>query len=82
MPASAAISAWAPADGSTAILMDAPPDREDCRPSSRSPACSPTPAWSPAVLDQDLDQGLLLLTDLGRVGYLEAFQAEPGLADT
>lgn len=71
------------ADGSTAILMDAPPDREDCRPFVKvAGLLADAGLVAPRVLDQDLDQGLLLLTDLGRVGYLEAFQAEPGLADT
>ena len=70
------------ADGSTDILMDAPPDKEDCRPFVKvAGLLADAGLAAPRILGQDLDAGFLLLTDLGRVGYLEALQAEPGLAD-
>ncbi len=70
-------------DGSTAILMDAPPDKEDCRPFIKvAGLLSEAGLAAPRVLAADLENGFLLLTDLGRIGYLEAFQAEPDLADT
>ncbi|MFV0372372.1 MAG: aminoglycoside phosphotransferase family protein [Azonexus sp.] len=70
-------------DSSTRILMDAPPAQEDCRPFIKVAgllARAGLPA--PRVLDQDLEQGFLLLTDLGRIGYLEALNADLSLADT
>ncbi len=70
-------------DSSTRILMDAPPAQEDCRPFIKVAgllAKAGLPA--PRVLDQDLEQGFLLLTDLGRIGYLEALNADLSLADT
>ena len=58
-------------DGSSLIAMDAPPDKEDCRPFVHV-------AWllheagvhAPEVRAQDLAQGFLLLTDLGTQTYL------------
>lgn len=69
-------------DGSTRILMDAPPDKEDCAPFIHvAGLLAEAGLMAPRVLDQDLDQGFLVLTDLGRIGYLDALQAEPDLAD-
>ena len=71
------------ADGSTRILMDAPPDKEDCRPFIHvASLLAKAGLAAPRVLDQDLENGFLLLTDLGRVGYLDALNADLGLADT
>ena len=70
-------------DNSTCILMDAPPDKEDCRPFIHvARLLEEAGLAAPRILDQDLEQGLLLLTDLGRIGYLDALKAEPSLADT
>jgi len=59
------------ADGSV-ILMDAPPAQEDSRPfvdvAQRLLACGVN---VPRVLVSDLDEGFLLLTDLGDRSYLE-----------
>ena len=53
-------------DGRTRIVMDAPPDQEDCRPFvALAGALRDLGLNAPEVLDGDLDQGLLLLTDLG-----------------
>lgn len=53
------------------IVMDAPPERENCEPFIRI-ACLLADAGLhvPEVLHQDLDRGFLLLTDLGRQTYL------------
>lgn len=70
------------ADGSTRILMDAPPDKEDSRPFAKvAGLIEAAGLYGPKILAQDLAQGFLLLSDLGRVGYLAALQAEPDFAD-
>lgn len=69
-------------DGSTRILMDAPPDKEDCRPFVRVAGLLARAGLAgPRVLDQDLEQGFLVLTDLGRIGYLDALNADLSIAD-
>ena len=69
-------------DGATRILMDAPPDKEDCRPFIKvAGLLAEADIAAPRVLDQDLEQGFLLLTDLGRIGYLDALNADPAMAD-
>ncbi|MCL2022318.1 MAG: phosphotransferase [Betaproteobacteria bacterium] len=70
-------------NGETRVLMDAPPEKEDSRPFVQVAqlfAAAGIPA--PAVEKADLEQGFLLLSDLGRVDYLAALQATPELADT
>lgn len=63
------------ADGS-AILMDAPPDQEDCRPFIRvARLLGEAGVHAPQILAQDLDQGFLLLTDLGAQTYLDVINA-------
>ncbi len=70
-------------DGSTRILMDAPPDKEDCKPFIHvAGLLAKAGLAAPRILDQDLDNGFLVLTDLGRIGYLEALNADLSLADT
>jgi aminoglycoside/choline kinase family phosphotransferase len=70
-------------DGSTRILMDAPPDKEDCRPFVEVAGLfAAAGIVVPRIEVADFEAGFLLLGDLGRVGYLDAFQAEPGLSDT
>ena len=69
-------------DGSTRILMDAPPDKEDCRPFIRvAGLLARAGLAAPRVVDQDLDNGFLVLTDLGRIGYLDALNADLAIAD-
>ena len=66
-------------DGSTRILMDAPPDKEDCRPFIHvAGLLAKADLAAPRILDKDLDNGFLVLTDLGRIGYLDALNAEDG----
>ena len=61
------------AGGETFVAMDAPPDREDCRPfldvAARFAAAG---LHVPYIHHADVDQGFVLLEDLGRVAYLAA----------
>ncbi len=60
---------------STQIVMDAPPDKEDCRPFIRVAGLMQAAGLNvPQVLASDLDQGFLLLTDMGSLTYLNALQ--------
>ena len=60
-------------DGRTYVAMDAPPDKEDCRPFVRiARLLAAAGVHAPQVLAQDLDQGFLLLSDLGSRTYLDA----------
>ncbi len=64
-------------DASTLIVMDAPPEHEDCRPFLQVQslfAASGAPV--PQVFEQDLEQGFLLLSDLGSTTYLAALNAD------
>ena len=62
-------------DGSTYVAMDAPPEKEDCRPfvavAERMAAAG---LHVPQVHRQDLQQGFLLLEDLGSRPYLPALE--------
>jgi aminoglycoside/choline kinase family phosphotransferase len=71
------------AAGGTAIVMDAPPEQEDCRPFLRVAGLLRGAGLNaPQVLAQDLGQGFLLLTDLGAQTYLAALQtADEARAD-
>ena len=58
-------------DGSTAIVMDAPPPQEDVRPFIQvAELFGATGVSVPTVLAQDIEQGFLLLSDLGSTTYL------------
>ena len=65
------------ADGSPSrILMDAPPDKEDSRPWLRvAELFRGAGAHAPEVLATNLDQGFLLLSDLGSTTYLTALKS-------
>ncbi len=55
----------------TLIIMDAPPAHEDCRPFIKvAGLLAQAGLNAPAVVAQDLDQGFLLLSDLGTQTYL------------
>ncbi len=70
-------------DGGTRILMDAPPEKEDCTPFVHvAGLLARAGLAAPRILDHDLANGFLVLTDLGRVGYLDALNADRSLADT
>jgi len=61
------------AKGRDYIVMDAPPAHEDCRPFiAVARLFGDAGVNVPQVLAQDLDQGFLLLTDLGNNTYLSA----------
>jgi aminoglycoside/choline kinase family phosphotransferase len=73
--------------GKSFVVMDAPPEQEDCRPFIRVAGYLETMRLSaPRVLEANLDDGFLLLTDLGSTQYLHHLQqnaanAEPLYAD-
>ena len=59
-------------DGRTLIVMDAPPQREDCRPWLHvQQLFHAAKVAVPDVIAQDLEQGFLLLSDLGSTTYLD-----------
>jgi aminoglycoside/choline kinase family phosphotransferase len=59
-------------DGRTFIAMDAPPDKEDCRPFVHvARLLRDAGVHAPEVHAQDLAQGFLLLADLGTRSYLQ-----------
>jgi aminoglycoside/choline kinase family phosphotransferase len=59
------------------IAMDAPPDKEDCRPFLNvNRLFTAAGVHVPAVYAQDLRQGFLLLSDLGTTTYLAALNTE------
>jgi aminoglycoside/choline kinase family phosphotransferase len=60
------------ADGATFIVMDAPPPQEDVRPFIHvAGVFGETGVSVPAILAQDIEQGFLLLSDLGSTTYLQ-----------
>jgi len=61
------------ADGSTRIIMDAPPEHENCQPFLHiGKLFEQAGTHVPHVYAQDLEQGFLLLSDLGDTTYLQA----------
>ena len=71
-------------DMSTLVAMDAPPEREDCRPFLHAQAVlASAGVHVPAVHATDLERGFLLLSDLGTTTYLGALDAQsaPALYD-
>ncbi|MCW8831127.1 MAG: phosphotransferase, partial [Gammaproteobacteria bacterium] len=58
--------------GQAYIVMDAPPDKEDCTPFIRiTKILRSAGVNAPEIIEQDLEQGFLLLTDLGDQPYLD-----------
>ena len=65
------------ADGQTRIVMDAPPQHEDCRPFLHvAKLFEDAGTHVPHVYAQDLEQGFLLLSDLGNTTYLQDLNAD------
>ena len=63
-------------NGDTRIVMDAPPEHEDCRPFLHVAALfRDAGVHVPEVFAQDLEQGFLLLSDLGNTTYLNVLDA-------
>ncbi len=59
-------------DATTRIVMDAPPEHEDCRPFIKvATLLRDAGVHVPEIYAQDLAQGFLLLSDLGNTTYLE-----------
>jgi aminoglycoside/choline kinase family phosphotransferase len=62
-------------DGRSFIAMDAPPDREDCRPFVHVAALlRQAGVHAPEVHAQDFERGFLLLSDLGNRTYLDELE--------
>jgi len=60
-------------DARSWIVMDAPPEREDCRPFIKVASLMREAGLHvPEVIAQDCERGLLLLSDLGTTTYLRA----------
>jgi aminoglycoside/choline kinase family phosphotransferase len=69
------------ADGTTRIVMDAPPENEDCRPWVHvQQLFHAAGAHVPEIVAQDLERGFLLLSDLGAKPYLQSLNADNALA--
>ena len=63
-------------DGTTRVIMDAPPANEDCRPWLHvQQLFQAAGVHVPEVLARDLDRGFLLLSDLGATTYLQVLDA-------
>lgn len=61
----------------TAIVMDAPPDKEDCRPFVRiARLLAAAGVHVPEILAENLEAGFLLLSDLGGTTYLQALDTD------
>ena len=59
-------------DGNTYVVMDAPPDKEDCAPFIHiTQLLRNAGVNSPEILQQNTKQGFLLLSDLGERPYLD-----------
>lgn len=59
-------------DDKTFIVMDAPPEQEDCKPFIKvNQLLQQAKVHAPAIYNMDLDQGFLLLDDLGCEHYLD-----------
>jgi N-acetylmuramate 1-kinase len=69
--------------GASLIVMDAPPPQEDTRPFVKiAQLMQDAGLHGPQVLAADIESGFLLLTDLGRTLYLDAFaDASPKQSD-
>lgn len=65
------------ADGTTKVVMDAPPQHENCEPFLHiGKLFEGASTHVPHVYAQDLAQGFLLLSDLGNTTYLQALDAK------
>jgi aminoglycoside/choline kinase family phosphotransferase len=59
-------------DNSTRIVMDAPPEREDCRPFIQvTDLLRGVGVNAPDIISMDINNGFLLLEDLGSTPYLD-----------
>jgi len=59
------------------IVMDAPPEHENCRPFIHiAQLFGDAGVNTPKIIAQDLQQGFLLLSDLGNITYLQALNTD------
>ncbi len=66
----------------TLIVMDAPPQHEDCRPFLQvAEILAVTGVHVPKLVAQNLDQGFLLLSDLGNTTFFQALNNQMDSAD-
>jgi len=66
----------------TLIAMDAPPQQEDCTPFIQmAEILAETGVHVPKIVAQNLDQGFLLLSDLGDTTFLQALKNQMDSAD-
>ncbi|MEE9103542.1 phosphotransferase [Pseudomonas nitroreducens] len=64
-------------DGRSLIVMDAPPPQEDCRPFVKvAGLLAEAGVHVPKILAEDVKQGFLLLSDLGRQTYLDVLNPQ------
>ncbi len=71
------------ADSDSFIIMDAPPEQEDCLPFIRIAGYLETiQINAPRVLEANLEAGFLLLTDLGTRSYLDELEQQPDAKET
>lgn len=69
-------------DDRTLIVMDAPPQQEDCTPFLRvAEILAATGVHVPKILVQNLELGFLLLSDLGNTTFLEALNNQANSAN-
>ena len=69
-------------DSKTWIVMDAPPQQEDCKPFLQvANMLAATGVHVPKVWSYDLAQGFLLLSDLGHTTYLQILTQEDDQAN-
>jgi N-acetylmuramate 1-kinase len=70
-------------DDQTLIVMDAPPQQEDCTSFIQvADILLKAGVHAPEILAKDLEQGFLLLSDLGDTTYLQALNTQPDTAQS
>lgn len=64
-------------DGTTRVVMDAPPPQEDCRPFVHIANLLHVAGMNaPEVIESDLEEGFLILSDLGNTTYLDVLNED------
>ncbi|MCH9638582.1 MAG: phosphotransferase, partial [Betaproteobacteria bacterium] len=70
-------------DDQTLIVMDAPPQHEDCTSFIQvADILSKAGVHAPEILAKNLAQGFLILSDLGDTTYLQAMNTQPDRAQS
>ena len=68
-------------DDQTLVVMDAPPQHEDCTPFLQlAKILAAAGVHVPEILAQNLQEGFLLLSDLGNTTFLQALHSQPDIA--